>query len=75
MNRRALERALRRHYTEKFRNASEAKRDRMRSGFQTSLFSWQGYLIKVRFKGLVFYNAIKLNCSTSRGGLKKLVDL
>lgn len=74
MNRRALERALQRHYTEKFRGASVTERERLRSGFETSLFSWHGELVVVRSKGWAFYELIRLPASRN-GPLKKIADL
>lgn len=74
LNRRALERALRRHFDEKFQHADPAERARLRSGFETTLFSWHGELILVRSKGWAFYELIRLP-ALRNGPLKKLVEL
>lgn len=74
MNRRALERALQRYYDEKFQRADTDERKRLRSGFETTLFSWHGELILVHSKGWAFYQIIQLPASLN-GPLKKLAEL
>lgn len=74
LNRRALELALRRHYDDKFQRAEPRERERLRSGFETTLFCWHGELILVHSKGWVFYQIIPLRASLN-GPLKKLAEL
>ncbi len=58
MNLQNLEKALSRHFVARFKKASEPERARMRKGFQTSLFTWQGHTILVHSKGAIFYEVI-----------------